>query len=135
MKCYIAGPMRGIPEYNYPAFMNADKLLTNAGWVTFNPAKMDIENDDEDYVARSVEEQKLYDDASSSRRFAARDVAVLTGVLRAEDGDAIVVLPGHETSIGAIAEVAVARWCNLNVLTLEDALRWAERGKMKVGAG
>lgn len=120
--CYIAGPMRGLPSYNYPAFMDADDKLTAAGWETFNPAKMDIEEDDEDHAARSVDEQKLHDTARNARRFARRDVRVLIDFLRAEDGDAIVVLPDWEKSTGATAEVGVAKWVFLPILTVEEAL-------------
>ena len=122
MKCYIAGPMRGLPEYNYPAFMDADDQLTAAGWETYNPAKMDIENDVEDHAAQSVDEHKIHDTARNARRFAHRDVKVLIDILRAENGDAVIVLPGWKGSIGALAEVAVAKWVMLPILTLEAAL-------------
>jgi hypothetical protein len=121
--------MRGVPKYNYPAFMAADALLTAAGWDTFNPAKMDIEEDAEDYAAFSESKQKLHDIAANSRRFAARDTDVLIHSLRAEDGDAIVVLPSWETSIGARAEVAVAIWVMLPMYTLDEALYVAKRSR------
>jgi hypothetical protein len=54
------------------------------------------------------------------RFYAHRDLAVITG-LRAENGDAVVVLPDWEDSTGAKAEVAVARWVGLRVLTLRQA--------------
>jgi Domain of unknown function (DUF4406) len=38
MKLYIAGPMSGIKEYNYPAFMQAEKELQAKGFETENPA-------------------------------------------------------------------------------------------------
>lgn len=121
-KCYLAGPMRGIPEYNYPTFMWAAQLLRNSGWVVFNPAEMDIEEDPVDYTEYTISDQKLHDTAANARRFARRDVRVLLEQLHAESGDAIVVLPGWEHSTGAQAEVAVARWVMLPVLTLGEAL-------------
>ncbi len=120
--CYIAGPMRGIPEYNYPAFMAAEAALAALGWKVYNPAVMDIEEDDEDYTERSLEDQKLHDTASAARNFATRDLTILVHDLRAENGDAIVLLPGWGNSVGAIAERSVARWVKLRVLTLEEAL-------------
>jgi hypothetical protein len=115
--------MRGIPEYNYPAFFAAQEALELRGWYVYNPAAMDIEEDNEDYTARTIEEQKLHDTVAAARRFARRDVGVLIDSLRAEDGDAIVLLPGHENSTGAVAELAVARWVGLRVLTIAEAMR------------
>lgn len=43
MKVYVAGPMRGIPEFNFPAFNLAAKNLRADGHVVFNPAERDNE--------------------------------------------------------------------------------------------
>lgn len=37
-KLYIAGPMSGLPEFNYPAFHAAEAQLQAAGYETLNPA-------------------------------------------------------------------------------------------------
>jgi hypothetical protein len=112
--CYISGPMRRWPLMNYPAFYAAERELQAAGWTVFNPARMSEE--DAPGVPSDGSPQ-------SCRAFAEQDLEVIVGVLRAEDGDAIVVLPEWEKSKGALAEVAVARWVRLPVLTLEEALR------------
>ena len=39
MKLYIAGPMTGLPEYNFPAFFAAEAELHTAGYETENPAR------------------------------------------------------------------------------------------------
>lgn len=39
MKVYIAGPMTGIPEYNYPEFHVASIALARAGHEPVNPAQ------------------------------------------------------------------------------------------------
>jgi nucleoside 2-deoxyribosyltransferase len=39
-RIYIAGPMTGIPEYNYPAFNELAEHLREAGWDVVNPAEL-----------------------------------------------------------------------------------------------
>lgn len=39
MKVYIAGPMTGLPEFNFPAFHAAAKAWRDAGWEVLNPAE------------------------------------------------------------------------------------------------
>lgn len=39
MKVYIAGPMTGMPEYNFPAFHKAAAAWRAAGWDVVNPAE------------------------------------------------------------------------------------------------
>jgi hypothetical protein len=41
VKIYIAGPMRGIPEFNFPAFRDMAFWLRNQGHIVFNPAERD----------------------------------------------------------------------------------------------
>lgn len=36
---YIAGPMSGLPDHNYPAFHDAASVLTKAGYSILNPAE------------------------------------------------------------------------------------------------
>jgi hypothetical protein len=38
-RVYIAGPMAGIPDYNFPVFHAAAKAWRAAGWEVFNPAE------------------------------------------------------------------------------------------------
>lgn len=40
MRVYIAGSMRGLPEYNYPAFDAAEKRLNEQGYSVVNPANI-----------------------------------------------------------------------------------------------
>ena len=123
--CYLAGRMRGVPQFNYPAFMAGADALRAAGWNVYNPAEMDLAADDPDpaFLTMTVKEQEAHaGNPANARRYARRDCGVIIDQLRAEDGDAIVVLPGWEKSTGARAEVAVSRWVGLAVLTLEEAL-------------
>lgn len=124
-KCYLAGPMRSKPEFNYPAFMAGAAALRAAGWEVFNPAEMDVAEDEQDpgFLEMTREEQEAYAGAPvNARRYARRDCRVLIDQLRAEDGDAIVLLPDWHESTGAQAELWVSKWVGLHVMTLEEAL-------------
>lgn len=36
---YLAGPMTGLPDYNFPAFMEMAQVLREKGFIIFNPAE------------------------------------------------------------------------------------------------
>ena len=60
-RIYIAGPMTGIPEFNFPAFDKAAQAWREAGWDVCNPAdhfNRDTTLQYKDYVARDMEELK-----------------------------------------------------------------------------
>ena len=42
-RCYISGPMRGHPSFNFPVFFALERELFRDGWVVSNPARKDIE--------------------------------------------------------------------------------------------
>lgn len=44
-RIYLAGPMRGFPQYNFPAFFDAEREYEAAGCPTVNPARVDVEAD------------------------------------------------------------------------------------------
>ena len=93
MKIYVAGPMTGIPEFNFPAFNAAAARLRAAGHEVINPA----ENEGGD----------------TSKTWAYYMRQDLHHVLSVE---AIAVLPGWQRSRGATLEVAVARALGLPIL-------------------
>lgn len=39
MRVYLSGPMTGIPDFNFPAFMKAAQAWRDAGWEVCNPAE------------------------------------------------------------------------------------------------
>lgn len=102
MKIYIAGPMSGLPEFNFPAFFAAQRKLEAEGWTVFNPAAKDAEAD------LDAEAVKTGDAALAMKKgFDFRD-AFAWDVNRIIEGDAIFMLPGWELSPGAVAEHRVA---------------------------
>jgi Domain of unknown function (DUF4406) len=122
-KVYLAGPMRGIPEFNFPAFAAATAQLRALGYEVFSPAEKDIEKHGAD-INKSATGN--LDDIKATG-FNLRKTLLLDLTWIAENADAVVVLPGWENSKGANAEVALARAINLiefpcRVLTLEQAL-------------
>ena len=100
---YIAGPMRGYDEYNYPAFHRARNFMLSRGYAVISPADIDL--------AADGGEDHEYD--ASQRSYVYRDLMTLMGL---GSEDAIAMLPGWEKSTGAVAEFMVARWLGLNVL-------------------
>ncbi len=111
-KCYIAGPMRGYPEFNFPAFDAAAALGRSLGFEIISPAEMDREhgiNEKGNNGADVFTEEQ-------TREFIRRDVNILVNTLKAENADAIAVLPGWEKSTGAFGEWSIAKWAKLMFL-------------------
>jgi hypothetical protein len=58
MKIYIAGPMTGLPDWNYPAFHAAARAWRAYGWEVVNPAEAfggATDRPYRDYVAADIE--------------------------------------------------------------------------------
>lgn len=92
-KIYIAGPMRGLPDFNYPRFNACAATLREIGWHVVNPAEIGA-----DY---GTPEQINADPALLA--------AVMAAELHAlETCDAIYLLDGWHKSEGARKELATA---------------------------
>ena len=115
-KLYLAGPMRGIANFNFPAFYAAAHKLRAEGYEVFNPAERD--NDDhgcdisKGNLTGSVE-QATADHGFNLRNALAHD---LTYICR--EADVIALLPGWNKSAGAIAEFHTANALGLEVILL-----------------
>jgi hypothetical protein len=96
---YIAGPMTGRPEFNYPAFHAAAANWRRAGWAVLNPAENFGGDTTRDY-----------------REYMRADLRMLT------EADAIAFLPGWTESRGARFEHGVALMLGLEMY---DALTFA----------
>lgn len=116
IKVYIAGPMRGMPEFNFPAFHKAAQQLRNAGYCVFSPAEFDVLFAQEPLgVNGSSTTPPIHD-------FIRRDCHVIINELKPTNGDGLVMLPGWENSRGAYAERALAVWCGLRIWTLAEVV-------------
>lgn len=96
-RIYLAGPMRGYPEFNYPAFHAAAAKLRDLGFEVFNPAECfdgDTSLPFETYMQRDLQEVVSW-------------------------ADEVWVLPGWQQSVGARIEVTVARAIGLRVVDYE----------------
>lgn len=98
---YISGPMEGYDNFNFPAFIEAERLLKTMGITALSPAQASDIDSDDPHAATQTREW-----------FMRRD---LKWVLEA---DMVVVLDGWEMSRGARLEVANARAIGLSVLRI-----------------
>ena len=105
---YLAGPMSGIEDYNYPAFNTAATYLRTLGYTVLNPA------------------ENCLPDGSPWEAFM-RDA--LAKLIRA---DGVAYLPGSHMSRGAKIETAVAYAMDWPVLSVEE---WASRATHPAGKG
>lgn len=101
-KIYIAGPMSGYPQFNFPAFYAAEEKLAAEGWQVFNPANKEEERE-LDPAAYQTGDAKL----ASEKGFNFREV-YLWDLSKVLEGDAIYMLPGWQFSPGAVGEHAAA---------------------------
>jgi hypothetical protein len=95
---YIAGPMSGLPEFNFPAFFAAQRELEAEGWKVFNPAEKDQEKDLDAKAVRTGDAQ-----LAIAKGFDFRE-AFLWDMTKIIQGNGIYMLKGWEQSPGAIAE-------------------------------
>lgn len=98
MRVYLAGPMTGIPEFNFPAFDTAAADLRSGCFEVISPAELDRESgfDEEGMTGNEPLSDEMV------HRFAHQDLNALLSV------EGVVVLPGWEQSTGARNEVRIA---------------------------
>lgn len=118
MRVYLAGPMRGYPDFNFPAFHVGARRLRDLGYEVFSPAERDIAAHGENVNASATGN---LDDIKDTG-FSLRDALAADTQWIALKADAVVVLPGWEESSGARAETALARALGLPVWTIDEAL-------------
>jgi hypothetical protein len=113
MKVYIAGPMRGIRDFNFPAFDEAADRLRAEGHEVFNPADRDRAVHGPN--VNKSETGDLSDPNVVASGFDLRSALGADMEWICRDADAIYLLPGWVNSKGATAERATALALGLEV--------------------
>lgn len=98
-KLYISGPMTGIPEWNYPAFNNAEKRLIATGYEVVNPASLPKQESWEAYLRQDL--------------------------MQMLDCDGLALLPGSLGSKGAKLEIHVASSLGMEIKAMAQ---WEREG-------
>jgi len=104
---YIAGPMRGYRDYNFPAFDTARDLISSWGIDVISPADLDRDNGIVPDPNGEVTQRLLRDCLG-------RDIAKLV------ECDLLILLQGWRSSRGAVAEHATAIAIGIPVVELTD---------------
>lgn len=102
-KYYLAGPMTGLPGFNYERFNSTTSTLRGFGFDIANPA-----------------EHKLPSNASYNDYLKA-------GIKKMMDCDTVILLPGWENSNGARLERELAIKLNMDIIESEDFLNFLDK--------
>lgn len=122
-RLYIAGPMTGYPEYNFPAFFAAERFYSKAGFDVLNPARVDVETDGfdprKDPTAKPPLSHAEYMERAKANVASCEYMALLPGwhfsvgvfveLKQAAQSGVRVFLSGHE-AIDAKAASYPAKW-------------------------
>jgi hypothetical protein len=114
MRIYLAGPMTGIPHFNYPAFDAAAAALRANGHEVFSPAEHDRKMFGRDISNPAGDA----DQAASEHGFDRRSALKVELAWICDHAEGIALLPGWERSTGASAERALAIALGLQLVEL-----------------
>ena len=105
---YLAGPMQGIAEFNFPAFHQAAAYLRNFGHEVFSPAEKDIERHNGTDISKG-NTTGCIKESEHKHGFSLRQALADDTEFICLEANAIALLPGWEHSKGAFAEWALAK--------------------------
>lgn len=118
MNIYLAGPMSGIKEFNFPAFNAVSAKLRAEGHSVFNPAERDIERHNGVDISQG-NETGSQEFAAEKYGFSLRDALADDTWYICKEADAIAMLPGWENSKGARAEWTLSVALGLTIIYLD----------------
>jgi len=108
-KYYIAGPMRGYPEFNFPEFHKAARILRRVGCEVFNPAERDeAEGFDPTGLQGTMDELKKL-------KFDLREALKVDLGWICDHATHLYMLRGWSDSSGARAEYALGKALGLTI--------------------
>lgn len=111
MRVYIAGPMRGIKYFNFPAFdLAAKRLKKHFQWEVINPADLDRLTG---FDPQTLPEDYDWNDLSACGFNL--DDAIRRDIDAIMTCQGMVMLQGWENSKGACAERALAEWRGMDI--------------------
>jgi hypothetical protein len=103
MRWYLAGPMTGLPQYNFPEFNRVARMLRECGVkVVVNPAELNTDPDTKEAVTDSYQ-------ACLKRS--------IQGMLTC---DGLVLLDGWQNSHGALVERKLAEEVGMTIMTVNE---------------
>ena len=112
-KVYLAGPMRGIPAFNFPAFHRAAAGLREQGYTVFSPAERDEAIYGPGFTSGNLKGDN--EQAAKEHGFNIREALFADLEFICKEADAVFLLPGWENSKGANAEKATAEAIGIEV--------------------
>lgn len=122
---YIAGPMRGYPQFNFPAFDAARDLMVRLGYFPISPADHDREVYPEVETAPGFDVGDHDGFTASVPNYGFESlVAWDIGVIVDPKTTGIALLPGWERSSGARFELHVAQTVGKEVGYVDPAKGW-----------
>ena len=107
---YIAGPMRGYEDGNFPAFDRQAKILELQGWNVINPAEMDRQDGSPPNGHKTFDPAADYEDREFMREALERDLVAIC-----KDCTAMYMMSEFEKSRGAKAEWHLAKALGLDI--------------------
>lgn len=107
MKLYLAGPMRGYPNFNFAAFEKAAAELRAAGHLVFSPHERDIQRHNGVNIGANNPTGSEAQ-AEKEHGFSLQDALSDDTQFIIHEAQGIALLPGWSRSSGALAEKALS---------------------------
>lgn len=109
MKIYISGPMKDMPEHNFPLFNATAATLRDLGYAVVNPAEINPGPHPDEFADPTAWRDYYH-------KCLRADIRELT------DCDVLVLLPGWEVSSGANLELHLAHRLGIRPFIYNDFL-------------